>query len=807
MKTLAKIGVVLLSAGFILFLFVRLYLDYPLPLYEGELTVDGLTEPVEIYFDEYAVPHIYAANEHDLFHAAGYISARERLFQMTVTVAAVEGRLAELFGKQAIPDDIYLRTWGIAKMAHLLAENMHLDAKTISRDFCDGINAYIDAAGKDLPPEFKLLRIQPIRWRPAHVAGFVRLMGHNLTFSWQPEIILGQAAYMYGEERVRQLWPVQPEDHPIAGIGFGKLWKVLSAREQSVRKRLQMEGGHLGSNSWVISGSRTASGKPILANDPHLPFSQPARWYEMHLVGGRFNVSGACLAGIPVPVLGQNASCAWGFTNLMVDDIDFFVETTNPENGNEYLHDGQWYPMELRDETVAVKDGEEKTFVVRETIHGPVISDIHPLLSAEPAGIGENQVISMRWVGHDISDEVYSILRLNLMENWDDFTGAATMFAVPGQNVVYADTSGNIGWRPFVRIPLRKGGRNLVPMPGESSEWDWQGYVPFDQIPFQLNPPGGIIVTANNQVIDDSYPFYVSAMWEDPSRANRIWEMLGDRERITVEDVKRAQTDVVSPFARELSRYFVSTFEGHEEESDLNLEVSIDLLRDWDGEHGVESAAAAIFNVAFLRLIRNVYGDEMDLMGDRFYRGWLTLPSMSQKNLRYLLAKERVSWFDDVTTGHVEQRDDILRRSLLEGVRELEARLGPDPTNWRWGSLHQLAHLHAIGKDVPLLGKVLGLNVGPFEFGGANTTVSNGEYLLHDPFDVVNGPSFRRIVDFSRLDRSQFIIPTGQSGLPKNPHYADQAPLYHSGRYRTTYFFDETIKKSLFRRLVLSPSR
>lgn len=810
MKTGTKIVLIVVSLVFLVFLFGWLYLDYPVPQYEGEMVLDGLTESVEVYFDDYAVPHVYAQNEHDLFYASGYIAARERLFQMTVTAAAVEGRLSELFGEQSVPDDIYLRTWGIPRMATILAENMHPDAKTISTHFCDGINAYIDAAGHDLPIEFKLLRIEPLKWSPVDVVGFVRLMGHNLTFSWQPEIILGQVAYMFGEERLRQLWPYQPDDHPLISgdpqFHWGPLWQVLAEREESLRQRLQVEGTHLGSNNWVISGSRTASGKPILANDPHLPFSQPARWYEMHLVGGRFNVSGACLAGIPVPVLGQNASAAWGFTNLMVDDVDFFVETTNPENSNEYLYDGQWYPMDLREETISVKGEKNVNFTARETIHGPVISDIHSLLTGGSLGIDDNRVVTMQWGGYQTSDEVYSILRLNLMESWDDFVESARYFAVPGQNVVYADTAGNIGWRPFVRIPIRKGGANLIPTPGTSSEWDWKGYVPFEELPFKLNPDNGIIITANNQVIDDSFPYYVSAFWEDPSRANRIWEILGDRQTVTIEDVKAAQIDVVSPFAREVARYFVSAYDGHDAAGDVNLQIAVQLLRSWDGDHAVGSAAAAVFNTAFLRLLRNVYGDEMDLMGDGFYRGWLALASMSQKNIRHLLADNSESWFDDVTTSALESQAEILRRSLTEGVRDLEVRLGPDPNNWRWGELHQLTHLHSVGGSIPILGRLFGLNVGPFEFGGANTTVSNGEYLLNSPFDVVNGPSFRRIVDFSRLDNTQFIIPTGQSGVPGSPHYSDQASLYHSGGYRTTYFSQETVKTSGFRRLVLSPS-
>ncbi|MFQ6673181.1 MAG: penicillin acylase family protein [Fidelibacterota bacterium] len=816
MKHVIRVGLVLVSVVVLVILFGWIYLDYPLPIYEGDLTLEGLEKPVEVYFDDYGVPHLYAQNEHDLFFAAGYIAARERLFQMTITAAAVEGRLSELFGERALPDDIYLRIWGIPKMARILAESMHPDARAVSSYFSDGINAYIDAAGSTLPVEFKLLRIKPIRWEPAYVAGFARLMGHNLTFSWKPEIVLGQVAYMYGDEKLKELWPFYPPGEPaVASAGghlYARLWEAMSEREESVRDILQMNGGHLGSNNWVISGAKTLTGKPILANDPHLPYSQPATWYEMHLVGGRFNVSGACLAGIPVPVLGQNESCAWGFTNLMVDDVDFYVETVNPENPNEYLYDGEWRPMVLREETISVKGGQEKTVTIRETVHGPIISDIHPLLK------GEDKVVSMRWGGHDLSDEIYALLQLSLIKNWNDFTEAAKNFSVPGQNVVYADTAGNIGWRLFARIPIRKGGSSLVPVPGTSSQWDWKGYVPFEEMPYLLNPPSGIIITANNKVVGDSFPYYVSSFWEDPSRADRIGELLNERTNMTVEDMKATQLDVVSPFARKVARYFVEAFKRPSGEAssrdqpsgadyDKDVQTAVGLLVNWDGDHSPASPAAAVFNAALLRLLDNVYGDEMRLMGDGFYRGWLTLPSMSFKNLRHIMENGYSSWFDNINTKDVvEGEQEILIASLVEGVRDLEARLGPDPDGWRWGRLHTLTHPHKIGKASPLLDALFNFNVGPFERGGSGTTVNSGDFLLYDPFYQVVGPSFRRIVDFSQLDRTQFIIPTGESGLPKSPHYRDQAPLYNAGTYRTTHFNEETIRNSGFRRLVLSPA-
>ncbi|MCH8068602.1 MAG: penicillin acylase family protein [Candidatus Marinimicrobia bacterium] len=805
MKLWAKIGLGLVIIVFIILSFGWIYLDYNLPVYEGELSITGLKQPVEIYFDDYAVPHIFAENEHDLFFTGGYISARERLFQMTVSAAASEGRLAELFGESALEDDIYLRTWGIPKVARLMVDKMSQDAKVIVESFCEGINACIDELGGQLPIEFKLLGIKPIRWEPKHVTGFVRMMGHNLTFSWKPEIVLGQVAYMFGEEKLKELLPYYPEDQPLIvppdKTILSSLWQVMSERDTHLREIIQMEGIHLGSNSWVVSGDHTVTGKPILSNDPHLPFSQPAKWYEMHLVGGRFNVSGMCLTGIPVPVLGHNEVCAWGFTNLMVDDLDFYIETINPDNSNQYLYDGQYLNMDIREEVIRVKGEEDTTVIIRETVHGPIISDIHSLLRN-----GEH-VISMRWGGHDVSDEVGSILKLSLMKNWDDFNDAAHGYGVPSQNVIYADTMGNIGWRPFGQVPIRKGGELMVPVPGESSEWDWQGYIPFDEMPTQYNPPSGVIITANNKVVDDSYPYYISGFWEDPSRSKRIWELVAGKNGMEVADMKVAQFDVLSPFAREISKYFVMALENEDLSSNQNYERALKVLKVWDGNHTVESAAAAIFNTSLLRLFENIYADEMNLIGKDFYRGWIRLGSMPLKNLRLILKNGYSSWCDNVNTDEVEETiHDLLVLSFKQGVQDLEDRLGPEFTNWHWGKLHTLTHPHTIGKAKPLLNMLFGFNVGPFPTGGAATTVNNGEYALFAPFDQINGPSFRRIMDLSDLNHTQSVIPTGQSGLPKSPHYRDQVDLYNSGRYRTVPFNPATIKNSNYRLLTLNPT-
>ncbi len=799
--TLLVVIALVLMAG----LFLKIYFNYPLPQYEGELTLTELQEPVEVFFDDYAVPHIFAKNEHDLFFVAGYLVARERLFQMTVTAASTEGRLAELFGESVISSDIYLRTWGIPKAAAALAENMHPESKAISKYFCDGVNTYIANTSSDLPVEFKLLGIKPFQWQPKHITGYARMMAHNLSFSWRTEILLSRLMDgTLSQRKVRDLWPRYPEGQPLIkppGKLYSLLGETMSDEDHKLRKIIQMDANHLGSNNFVISGSRTATGAPILANDPHLPFSQPPVWYEMHLSGGRFNVSGVTLPGMPVIILGQNEAAAWGFTNLMVDDIDFYKEIISPEDPNLYFYDGEYKPMTVWEETISVKGGEDSVVVFRETVHGPVVSDLHPQLK------GSDKVVSMRWVGHDTtSDEMYAAMKLNLMSSWEDFQTAGELYSAPAQNVVYADTSGNIGWRPFGWIPMRAKGDELVPVDGSDPGNDWSGFVPDEEIPVIFNPENGLIITANNKVVDDSYPHYISSFWEDPSRAMRLWEILDVPELITMEYAKDAMVDVTSPFAREVAAYFVSAFSDSPPEDDKNLRKAVELLSGWNGDHSPSSRAATVFNTSLIHLFENLFADELNLLGDDAYESWLSFPPLSLRSTRFILKNSQSSVWDDVTTpGKVETMDEILRKSLTEGVRDIEELVGPDPNIWAWSRLHTLTHLHSIGRESSILNWLFGFNVGPFETGGNSTTVNNGEYRLSAPYDHINGPSKRRAVDMNDLNNTQIVLPTGQSGLPKNVHYSDQAELFNAGQYRTTLFDEEEIRKAGFRKLVLIP--
>ncbi|NOZ75735.1 MAG: penicillin acylase family protein, partial [FCB group bacterium] len=557
--------------------------------------------------------------------------------------------------------------------------------------------------------------------------------------------------------------------------------------ENKLRNLLGADGKAVGSNNWVIAGSRTATGKPLLANDPHLGFTQPAKWYEIHLKGGRFDVSGVCLPGLPLPVIGQNASCAWGFTNVMADDIDFFVETTDPDHPNQYQVDGVWKSMIIRHETIPLPDGKDTTIVIRETSHGPVISDIHPLLRR-----GQT-VISMSWTGHAVTAEIEALFRIGSMRNWDDFTEAVKRFTVPGQNIVYADTSGNIGWRPAVHIPLRKNGGSLIPRDGSRSENDWQGTVPFDQMPYLYNPPEGIIITANNKTIDGNYPFYISNLWADPSRAIRIKNLFGNRSGITVKDVKAVQLDQVSAYAREMIPRLLPLLPEPENETEVS---ALKMLRNWDGNEGSDSPGALIFQTLLRQCIIQVYRDELDALDPQAFAAYVDLPMIPLRNLQWTLEADSSQWLDNILTpDYRENREDVVATAFHNAVREIQTLVGGNPVSWSWGAVHTVTHPHSLG-SVKMLNWLFDLNVGPFPSGGSPTTINNGEYKIIEPYAQVVGPSMRRIVDFSDLNHTQMILPTGQSGLPGSPHYDDQIPLYLNGKYHTTTFDEKAIRSA-----------
>ena len=779
------------------------WLRHPLPILDGEIKIPSLTNKVDVYTDEYGVPHVYAENESDLFFAAGYIAARDRLFQLSMVSLAVRGGLASVLGPDYLKTDIYFRTWKINDVAEKMVKKMDVNNRRIFQRFCDGINFRASEVVNDLPIEFKILGFKPDKWTPITVAGYARMMAHEMSGSWKPEVVFGAIEAYFGMDKLKELLPEKGVDYPT--IAHGKkvkttfLYSNVLQNEYQIRNLFGDFSADIGSNNWVVGPSRSETGQAFLANDPHLAFTQPPRWYEIHLTGGRFDVSGVCIAGIPLPVIGQNKRTAWGFTNSMVDDLDFFVEEINPNNINEYKHNNEWLLITSKRETFSIKGKPDTSIAIRSTHHGPIISDIHPLTE------NTSQVLSMSWTGHWVTNELDAWVQLTTMKNWSDFSDALSKFGVPGQNIVYADIEGNIGWRPAVFVPIRKEGFSMVPRPGWDKSYDWNGKVPYEEMPFQYNPPKGFISTANNRTIDDKFPYYLSGLWADPSRASRIEEMLSEDKKYTMKDMKSIQLDQTSNFSKEVLPHILHNMGNSENVAHVRAKR---FLEEWNHVESINSEATLVFHSITNEIIKNIYNDELSLLGENYFQTFVGLKYITKRSLRLILQGNASSWVDDITTNNkIESLNEIIKRSAIIGIDNIIERYGPNWSNWKWGKAHSLTHKHLLGGS-KFLNYLFRLNIGPYLSGGSDVTPNAGGYSLTESFKQTSGASMRRIVDFSDLNNTQMIIPTGQSGLHNSPYYDNQASLYHSGRYRTTSFDEYYIKNSgRFRHLELNPSK
>ena len=777
------------------------YLYHPLPKYSGHKSIKGLNRPVDIYTDTYGVPHIFAENEEDLFYAAGYYAARDRLFQMSIVNYSVRGELSYAFGDDFISSDIYLRTWRIHDTAKRLVGELDKETVDLMVAFCAGINYRIQEVYNDLPLEFKISGMKPLAWNPSIVTGYARMMAREMSQSWKPEIVFGAIENFFGKEKLAELYPDYDSSHTtIAGKNFllnGNYFTSILKEELKLQDVLGYNSSFSGSNNWVVSGKRTKTKKPFLANDPHLKFSQPARWYEMRLKGGRFNVSGLCLAGIPLPIIGQNKNIAWGLTNSMVDDMDFFIETINPDNPNEYLYDGNWKKMKIIKESIRLKNDRDTTITIRLTHHGPIITDIHALTK------NENLEISMAWTGNWLTKEIDALLGLSLATNWNEFSNAVKNYGVPGQNIVYADTKGNIGWRPAVYVPIRKEGSSLLPRPGNDPKYDWNGRVPFNKMPYLYNPESGFIATANNKTIGDSFPYYISGLWADPSRAQQIVNRLDTMDQATIEDMQSIQLDYTSQFAKEITPVLLSVKTG--DETGI-VKEALNILESWDYIEDVESKGALIFHSIMRQLTISLFADELQLIGDNYLKAFTSIKYLHSRNLRKILFEGNSSWIDDITTrDKIETLHDIIKKAIHNGINDIENYVGPNINNWQWGRAHSLTHEHKLGSS-KILDWIFGFNIGPYFSGGSDKSPNAGGYSFNHPYKQIAGASMRRIVNFDNLNETYMVIPTGQSGLYNSKHYSDQAHLFHSGKYRKTWFNESHIRSSEdFDRLILIP--
>jgi len=793
-KILIGIMVFIIVAIIIVMIFINHISGRALPDYNRNVMLKGMTDTVVVYRDEFAIPHIFAKNERDLYRAVGYITAQDRLWQMDLLRRITMGRLSEIFGADLVETDLMLRALRIPEKTKMILDSTSNEIKSYLNAYCDGVNDFIQENISRLPVEFTILRYKPERWTPQHSINLIGYMAFDLTMPWDMETILYKIGQKVDSVRFKDIVPnpgnmktcVYP-DYRLLESG-----KLLQSSLLSRAENLEDMGLTVfsGSNNWAVSGMKSADGKPMLANDMHLGFSSPGIWYQMHqVIPGKLNVTGLVLPGQPLVVVGHNDSIAWGMTNVMIDDMDFYLEKINPNNPDEYEYMGKWMKMDVRKEKIKISGGTEVVKTLRYTQRGPVISEIKEI---------KDKSISMHWSGNDYSNEIRSIYLLNRARNWNDFTSALRTMNSVSQNVVYADVSGNIGLYCSAGIPIRKKGDGSFIVPGWTDEYNWTGKVPFELQPHVYNPACNYVSSANNKTVGEDYPYHISRWFAQPYRINRIREMLTSKEKLNTEDFIKMQGDFKSKMAELYNPLFINSIEKMKDLTPLEKQ-SLDRLKKWDYVMAIDSREATIFETMFRMVIRNVFADELgDLFHEFYSNRYITLDAMDN-----LYNNHDLSWVDDINTkDKKENLDDIIAKSFHNTIDTLVATMGNNLEKWQWGRVHTLTIGHPLGK-VKILDRIFGFNIGPFPVGGSMQTVSPYAYRFTYPFRTTHGASHRHIYTTGNWDKSLTIMPTGNSGIPKSRYYDDQTGLYLHNIYHADYFSkDSVIKYARFRMVI-----
>ena len=731
---------------------------------------------VTIATDAHGVPAIRAASIPDAMFGIGWAHARDRLWQMEFDRRVGSGRLAEILGEAAVPADTFLRTIGFRRAAEEALRSAAPEVRALLEAYAAGVNAFV-AADHARPIELRiLLRGAPVDvepWTPVDSLVWGKMMAWDLSRNATDEIRLARFVEALGPERANELLPVNAAEPTIltaeewapgssapATADGSRLtahgpWRSLTAAFATLEP-LGLDGGEaVGSNSWVVAGSRTASSFPLLANDPHLKLRMPPVWYLASIEAPGLSVSGATLPGVPFVIVGRNARIAWGVTSLEPDVQDLFVERTDPAHPGRYLHRGEWKPFISRVERIRVRGAAEVSVTVRESVHGPIVGDV---MAGAPA-VGAD--VALRWTGLDPGDRTAEAFwAIDRASGWPEFLAGVALVRTAAQNFLYADRDGHIGYSASGAMPVRPRSDGRLPVAG-TGEDDWAGFVPFEGLPRALDPARGFFVTANNRVTPrDPYAFGLA--FAPPFRAARISELIQAKRKLTPDDLRRMQTDVVSLQARELTAILAAT-----RPRDEASRRALELLRGWTGEMAEGSAAAAVYAAWYVELAK-LPEDELGSVPRGATRG------------RFLMEALRTDspWCDDVGTPARETCDDFRSAALSRAAAFLRLRLGPDPSRWKWGALHRLEVSHDVFSGVPVLRRRFDLEAGR---GGDGATVNVGPFDQDGTFRMVEGPSFRQVIDLAPQGRSAFALPGGESGNVLDRRYRDLFPMWERG--------------------------
>jgi penicillin amidase len=762
-----------------------------LPTIDGSLTVQGITSPVEVIRDHWGIPHIYAANLPDLFFAQGFVHAQDRLFQMEMNRRVAQGRLSELFGAIALDTDRTSRTFGFNRLGRKDWSCASNELREIILAYTAGVNAYLNHPKRKMPLEFTLLNHHPEQWTPEDTMAFTRVMIWQLSHAWYGEIIKAQIVQAVGEEHAAELDIHYPESNPVTlpqGIEFNRL---------DFEEVLRKVGGPFldqgkGSNAWVVTGRKSTTGKPVLCNDMHLQLNLPSLWYEVHLIAGEINVIGVSLPGVPMVLVGHNANIAWGMTLAFTDCEDLFVEKFDPKNVSRYQVKDGWLEADMVPETIKIK-GKSENHVenVSLTCHGPVISDV--------IGAPE-QRLAVNSMALRPCPAFQGWYLLNRAKNWEDFVAAMQRIEAPQLNVCYADVDGNIGYWVTGKVPIRAKGDGSLPVPGWTGEYEWEGEVPFEAMPHAFNPGQGYIVTCNNRIIPDEYPYFLGNVWMNGYRARHIVDYLESKDRLTMEDHRALHVDFTCLPGKQLTNHLNGLTS---ENPDIKL--ALERLLSWDGWLSAESSAGTIYEVMRYYLVRNLLeqglGKPLTLryMGEGFNP--LLMPTHEFYGHDTVAALNILDNPDSWWLKQADGKEALLTQSLKQAIGWLKTNLGNNPENWQWGKLHRVIFPHPMGLQKPL-DRVF--NLGPFPIGGDTDTPCQTAFFAHDPYDnKAWAPSFRQIVDMGNLENSVAIIPPGQSGQLGSPHYGDLAQPWLNGEYHPMLWTRDQVESQAEGKLVL----
>jgi len=773
---------------------VLLLIDYvgsfsrSVPSYTGSVTATGLSGPVQILRDRYAVPHLLAGSFPDAAFGLGYAHAQDRLWQMEMARRFIRGRLGELFGASAVNTDILMRTMGLYGAAEEAVKHLSPDSRAVLQAYANGVNAYLRQHRGPWPIEFVLAGDAPPElWMPADSLAVLKGMAMQLSGNAYAEAARASLIPVLGRRGVEDFFL------PFSAVPIPSYLDTLYGTTQTGQAYGVPDT--TASDNWVVDGAHSVTGKPLLANDPHLGFSIPSVWYLAHLSFGDEDVVGGTLAGIPAIIAGRNRHVAWGETNTGPDTQDLYLERLNPENRRQYQVPGGWADFETRLETIRVRFGADRRVLVRSTRHGPVMPETSAL-GAAPRGY----VMALAWTAFDSDDTSFEgIIGINRAKTADDIKKAGKSLVTPMQNIVFADDAGHIGLMLPGRVPIRSEKNDsfgIVPAQGWDGRYDWQGFIPPEDMIVLEDPSSGRIATANNDTQPEGYRYTLSREWESPYRFNRIEALLQAEKQQSTGSFKAVQTDTIDTYALELKRYLTAAgpFAGADA-------LAAQLVEQWNGAMQASRPEPLIFATWEKVLARRIYGDELGIQFASFvnHRPEFTLRALSSED-----GEQR--WCDDRATPEIEDCPSRVRLALHDAVTELSQAYGSDPARWRWGDAHKAVHRAQPFGSFPVIGKYFNREV---EMDGGAFTLLRADFAMRgaQPYAAIHGAGFRGIYDLAAPDRSLYVISTGQSGNLFSPHYDDLLALWAHGGYITIPTEHGAVEAASVARLTLQPAR